>query len=54
MIRTMEDRGVIGLLDERFREAANRSLFPREWSDLQYADSGNITEVLKTFWESAE
>ncbi len=54
VIRTMEDRGVIGLLDERFREAANRSLFPREWSDLQYADSGNITEVLKTFWESAE
>ena len=31
VIRTMEDRGVIALLDDRFLRADYQTLFPREW-----------------------
>ena len=32
VIRTASDRGIIGLLDERFLRSDYRQLFPREWS----------------------
>lgn len=35
VIRTESDRGVILLLDDRFREMRYREVFPREWQQYQ-------------------
>lgn len=37
VIRTVEDVGVIELLDERFLQSEYRALFPREWEGRRYA-----------------
>ena len=51
VIRTQTDRGVIVLLDSRFAEAANRRLFPREWSDAVYVTAGTVGDELAHFWK---
>ncbi len=51
VIRTQTDRGVIVLLDSRFAEAANRRLFPREWSDAVYVTADTVGEELARFWK---
>lgn len=50
VIRTGEDRGVILLLDERFREEGYQRLFPREWSDCQYLTLPQLKNTLEVFW----
>lgn len=52
VIRTMEDRGVIGLLDERFQEASNRKLFPREWADMKQTGIDAVEQELRNFWRA--
>lgn len=54
VIRTDEDRGVILLLDERFRQWEYRSNFPREWESAQTCHLGNVSEKLQKFWERFE
>lgn len=51
VIRTVEDVGVIELLDERFLHSEYRSLFPREWENYQTCTLKNIETRLKGFWE---
>ncbi len=52
VIRTEEDRGIVLLLDDRFRLGNNRSLFPREWNDVIEVSSENILEHAENFWKS--
>ena len=51
VIRTMEDQGVILLLDDRFLSSENQALFPREWQSFYRADLKSLSGILKEFWE---
>lgn len=50
VIRTAADRGIIGLLDERFLRSDYRVLFPREWDDCQIHTLASLSDALDTFW----
>ncbi|NLI79575.1 MAG: ATP-dependent DNA helicase [Candidatus Riflebacteria bacterium] len=51
VIRTEEDRGVVLLLDERFRSPAYRSLFPPEWAQARtVASPAALDPELAAFW----
>ncbi len=50
VIRTVEDRGVVLLLDERFLQSSYQSLFPREWEQIAIVDVENVSEKLVEFW----
>lgn len=54
VIRTNDDVGVIALLDERFMENSSRTLFPQEWSDMQYTRLSQVNEILEAFWEGKQ
>ena len=51
LIRTMEDRGVIALLDDRFLQADYQSLFPREWDEYYPVSRNQVNGVLERFWK---
>ena len=51
VIRTVEDRGVIALLDERFLESSSKRLFPREWEDYKLSTLAVVESQLFDFWE---
>ena len=51
VIRTMSDRGIIGLLDYRFLEGQYQRLFPREWEHHVVVTAKNAKEVMLDFWE---
>ena len=54
VIRTMEDRGVILLLDERFLTRSYHALFPREWSRRSALPCAEIGDALRRFWEEPQ
>lgn len=54
VIRTVEDRGVIILLDDRFLQNDYRALFPREWEDYQVCSLDTVTDQLEQFWNKKE
>lgn len=55
VIRTVEDRGVIALLDERFLQYAYSRLFPREWQNFEAVTVDTVAESIRLFWtESME
>ncbi len=51
VIRTEADRGIILLLDERFKEGRTREIFPKEWADCEICDLDAVTEKIRLFWE---
>ena len=51
VIRTDEDKGVIILLDDRFLEGSYRSLFPREWDDVQVSNLNSIDDIISKLWK---
>ena len=51
VIRTTEDRGVIVLLDERFRSPAYQNLFPREWYPHTLCRVSELSGYLESFWK---
>lgn len=51
VIRTMDDRGAILLLDERFLRQQYVNLFPREWYPFVTVDVKTMESELKRFWE---
>lgn len=51
VIRTVDDRGVILLLDDRFLKPDYQSLFPREWSDVRRVTLQGLHRELTAFWE---
>ncbi|MCR4955394.1 MAG: ATP-dependent DNA helicase [Lachnospiraceae bacterium] len=50
VIRTLNDKGVILLLDERFHQREYRELFPREWDGYKSCTVDNIEKQLEDFW----
>ena len=54
VIRTDEDRGVILLLDERFRDSRYKETFPREWKTVGTCSLNNVEELMRAFWETSD
>lgn len=50
VIRTVEDLGVITLLDERFLRREYLEMFPREWQDYQACSLNDYQEKINAFW----
>ena len=54
VIRTMDDRGIIILLDDRFSKEAYVRLFPEEWSDYRLVRVSEASEVVADFWDGID
>ncbi|MCM1552080.1 MAG: ATP-dependent DNA helicase [Butyrivibrio sp.] len=52
VIRTVEDVGIIALLDERFLQMSTRRLFPREWESFETVSVDGIAKRVERFWDS--
>ena len=52
VIRTMEDKGVILLLDERFVTKQVVDTFPVEWEDYQIVTLDTVEDKLSDFWKN--
>ncbi len=52
VIRTMEDKGVILLLDDRFLKEDYQILFPREWRPFQVVSRKTAGNILSEFWKT--
>lgn len=52
VIRTMEDKGIVLLLDERFLRPDYQMLFPREWQEFQVVNQKTLKQTVDTFWET--
>lgn len=50
VIRTMKDKGIILLLDERFVTKQVVDTFPVEWGDYQIVTLESVEEKLSAFW----
>lgn len=50
VIRTVEDVGIVVLLDERFCTAPYLKMFPREWSDYERVSLRRIEKRVERFW----
>lgn len=50
VIRTIEDRGVILLLDYRFLQYSYQNIFPREWDDACTTNINKVEKDLEEFW----
>ncbi len=51
VIRTVEDVGVIALLDERFLQFAYRKMFPREWTYFETVTVDTVSKRVERFWD---
>lgn len=51
VIRTVSDRGVILLLDDRFLRRDYQELFPREWDDYKAVTIRTFERELHNFWD---
>lgn len=52
VIRTENDRGVVLLLDMRYKQEKYRALMPEHWQVCDVKNLSGLTEKLKTFWKS--
>lgn len=52
VIRTMDDVGVIVLLDERFSRSEYVRLFPEEWADYKLCSRKDVEAMVAEFWEN--
>ena len=52
LIRTTEDRGIIFLMDERFRYRDTKALFPKEWADAREVRGSGAVDAVRAFWKS--
>lgn len=51
VIRTVEDVGIIALLDERFLQYSYRRLFPLEWQQFDAVTVNNVAKRVERFWD---
>ena len=52
VIRTVEDIGIVALLDERFLQYAYLRMFPREWANYERVNYDSIARRVERFWDS--
>ena len=50
VIRTVDDVGIVALLDERFLTASYRRMFPREWEVYERVSLSQIEKRVERFW----
>lgn len=50
VIRSPTDRGVILLVDPRFRSARYRALLPTDWQPTAVGDAAHLAGLLEAFW----
>ena len=50
VIRTVEDVGIVALLDERFLQPSYRRLFPREWEQFETVTVNTVAKRVERFW----
>ena len=51
VIRTVDDFGIVALLDERFLTPAYKRLFPREWKHCEVVNVNQIGQRIERFWD---
>ena len=51
VIRTVDDFGIVALLDERFLTPAYQRLFPREWKHCEVVNIDRIGHKVGRFWD---
>ena len=51
VIRTVDDVGIIVLLDERFLQYSYRRLFPREWESFETVTVNTVAKRVERFWD---
>ena len=51
VIRTVDDVGVVALLDERFLQFSYRRLFPEGWENYQQVRLSTISKRVERFWD---
>lgn len=54
VIRTLHDKGVILLMDDRFLRYDYRLLFPREWASFKKVNLKNAGKEIALFWKNKE
>ena len=52
VIRTVEDKGAVLLLEDRFLQRQYQELFPREWFPYETVNLKTLPEQLQNFWGS--
>lgn len=50
VIRTVEDVGIVALLDERFLQFAYKRMFPREWEYFERVSVDTVAKRVERFW----
>lgn len=50
VIRTVEDIGIVALLDDRFLENSYQKMFPREWGNYEVVTVETISKRVEKFW----
>lgn len=51
VIRTVDDVGIVALLDERFLQYTYRRLFPREWEYCETVSVNTVAKRVERFWD---
>ncbi|HAG69661.1 MAG TPA: helicase [Lachnospiraceae bacterium] len=54
VIRTVDDVGIVALLDERFLTGSYRKLFPKEWRRFEVISLESKEDKINEFWELAD
>lgn len=52
VIRTMEDKGIVVLLDERFLHPEYKRDFPREWENISCGNREQLLHKIEEFWST--
>lgn len=52
VIRTMNDRGIVLLMDERFTYREYRAMFPPDWNYVPSVTVDSVADVVETFWQT--
>lgn len=50
VIRTVEDVGIVALIDDRFLENSYQKLFPREWKNYEIVTVDTVSKRVEKFW----
>lgn len=51
VIRTVEDVGIVALLDERFLTSSYLRMFPREWREYEAVSLEQVEKRIERFWD---
>jgi Rad3-related DNA helicase len=51
VIRTVDDVGIVALLDDRFLQRPYRKMFPREWEDFETVTLNTVGKRVAKFWD---